>query len=112
MLMGWRMPIPTTSEAGGETPTTSYIYQNVGVTAGISVKVLEDGRILLQGEMEISGIREKATVEENEPDMPIIGTFQQAVSVVLLEGKGLRVAEAPDPDGGSLFLELQADVLK
>ena len=44
-------------------------------------------------------------------DLPIIGTFQQELNVTLKEGKPLRLAEVPDPEGGRVHLEIKAEVL-
>jgi hypothetical protein len=108
MLMGWRTPIPT----GGTGGERSYVYQNVGMTAKLAARVLPSGRILVAGEFEISGVRQEMDGIEKPADMPIIGTFQQALSVLLNQGKALRVAEVPDPDGGTMYLELTAEVLE
>jgi hypothetical protein len=43
--------------------------------------------------------------------MPLIGTFQQDLNVLLRAGKPLRIAEVPDPEGGTMYLELSAEVL-
>lgn len=108
MLVGWRLPIPmtTTPAEGGGKPVTNYIYQNVGVSAEITVARLGGGRISLDGNIEISGARETTGDKQ-----PIIGTFQQAVKVITLEGKKLRIAEGPDPEGGTVALDIEASVL-
>lgn len=111
MMMGWRMPIPTTHlDEDTQSPVTSYVYQNVGVTARLEATYLSDGRVTIAGQIEASGAREDARTEDsNKP--PVIGTFQQVVNVVLKDGTPLRVAEVPDPEGGTLYVQLQADVL-
>jgi len=113
MLMGWRTPIPTTRKADdGEAPVTAYVYQNIGMSASLRTRLVEDGRrILCEGEIEISGMREPDAKSGAPPDMPIIGTFQQALHVLLTPGKPLRVAQAPDPEGGARYLELTAERL-
>ena len=115
LLMGWRVPIPTTRVAdddGGE-PITEYVYQNIGFTANLWVTILEDDRILVQGDIETSGARQgpEEMRESAEDDLPIIGTFQQELNVTLKEGKPLRLAEVPDPEGGRVHLEIKAEVL-
>ncbi len=114
LLMGWRMPIPTRSAAdGGEEPSSmSYVYQNVGVSADVETRVLADGRVLVSGQVEISGARESHVAGIALGKIPLIGTFQQSLHVVLREGKRLRVAEAPDPEAGTLYLDLQVDFLE
>jgi hypothetical protein len=39
----------------------------------------------------------------------MITTFQQVLHVVVTLGQKIRVAEGPDPDGGTLYLDLRAD---
>lgn len=115
MMVGWRTPIPTMSaerEDAGKPPVTSYIYQNVGVNAKLSIKVLDQGRIVLRGAIEISGARESQVADSSGQKAPLIGTFQQNLSVVLTEGKKMRIAEAPDPEGGTVSLDIDATVLR
>ena len=115
MLMGWRVPIPTSRELDGDDsePVTEYVYQNIGFTAELEVAILDDGRILVHGQIEASGVRTgpEAIRKVAGEKLPVIGTFQQDLSVTLKEGKALRVAEVPDPEGGRVHLEIQADVL-
>jgi len=115
MLFGFRTPIPTMSAArdeSGKPPATNFIYQNVGVSAELRVKVLGQGSVLLDGQIEISGAREGPVVGAGGERAPLIGTFQQALKVIAMEGKKLRVAEGPDPEGGTLSLDIEATVLK
>ena len=112
ILMGWRTPIPTeTSSDDGSTPVTSYVYQNIGMTAKIEARVVGDGRILIAGAVEISGARREGQGADVPARAPTIGTFQQELNVLLRDGKPMRVAEMPDPEGGTMFLELEAEVL-
>jgi len=114
MLMGWRTPIPTSSatDAGGAPGSlTSYVYQNVGMTAQIEARVIGNGRILVAGAIEISGARRNSDVVQAPPSMPLIGTFQQDLNVLLRASKSLRIAEVPDPEGGTMYLDLVAEVL-
>jgi len=112
MLMGWRTPIPTTiSSDDGSTPVTSYVYQNVGMTAKIEARIMGDGRILISGAVEISGARREDLSPGASVQAPTIGTFQQELNVLLRNGKPLRVAEVPDPEGGTMYLQLEAEIL-
>lgn len=115
LLMGWRMPIPTTrkpdDDPDGE-PIISYIYQNVGMTARLETQMLDDGRILVAGGIEVSGKRDATDAERNEAGLPIIGTFQQDIYLVLRDGKKLRVAEVPDPEGGTIYIDMTVEVMK
>jgi hypothetical protein len=114
MMVGWRTPIPTTSAAkddSGKAPATNYIYQNVGVNAKLAIKILDKGRILLKGGVEISGARE-SQVGKTDEKVPLIGTFQQTLQATVTDGKKLRVAEGPDPAGGTVSLDIEATVLR
>lgn len=114
MLMGWRTPIPTATTVGEDPdaqPMTSYSYQNIGMSAQVETVILPNGKVLLVGQFELSGGRDQPPTEATETDdLPVIGTFQQSLNVILEPGKPVRVAEVPDHDGGTLFLELIAMV--
>jgi len=112
LLVGWRTPIPTvrSGDADSGEPVTSYVYQNVGMTARLRPILLPDGRLRVDGEVEISGSK-KSEAAETPDEMPAIGTFQQKLDVILEKGQPLRVAEVPDPEGGQLYLELEAHLL-
>ena len=113
ILMGWRTPIPSTHEdADANAKVTSYVYQNVGVSANIEFRAVSPGRFALLGLLEVSGVRESEADVGDSVAPPRIGTYQQQLSVVLEEGKALRVAEMPDPDGGQLYVDLKAETLK
>jgi hypothetical protein len=110
LMMGWRTPIPSKRQevtAGGEIPVTAYTYQNVGVTGHYELNLAGD-KVLLRLQIEVSGAKE---VVEQAGAPPTIGTFQQQLVVLLSNGKPLRIAEVPDHEGGSLFLEVTAEKL-
>jgi hypothetical protein len=114
LLMGWRMPIPTTKARGDDdasAPVTSYVYQNIGMSASLEARVLDAEKIQLVGTIEVSGRREAELAQPEVEGMPVIGTFQQGVNVVLKTGKAMRIAEVPDPDGGTLYLQIQAKIM-
>lgn len=115
LLMGWRMPIPTTQSLGAPDSNDqeiSFVYQNVGMSAHFETRLLAADRILVRGVVEISGKRGGLETEPDPSDPPVIGTFQQELSVVLRDGEPLRVAEVPDPEGGTLFLDLLVEVMR
>jgi len=114
LLMGWRAPIPTRHSADdpAATASTSVVYQNVGVSADLRTEILADGRLRVDGQIEISGARGTPLGDLSSGKAPVIGTFQQMLRVVLQDGKRLRVAEAPDPDGGTVYLDLEAERLQ
>ena len=113
LLMGWRTPIPMTSGAtddGGKAVTT-FTYQNIGVSSSLRVTTVGSAKVAVDGDIEVSGAREGPAVDASGTKAPIIGTFQQHLQVVATEGHKLRVAEVPDPEGGTLYLDLEVDVL-
>jgi hypothetical protein len=90
----------------------SYVYQNIGISANLVTRTLDGNRFLVTGQVEISGVREGTTAVASDAKPPTIATFQQMLSVVLTGGKKLRVAEGPDPDGGTLYLDIRVDRLE
>jgi hypothetical protein len=113
MLMGFRMPVPTSRKpaedaAGSE---VDYVYQNVGFSADLQVSLMSGARALVGGSLELSGPRNAPAGSAAADGLPVIGTFQHELSVVLQAGKALRIAEAPDPEGGMLYVELEFRVL-
>jgi hypothetical protein len=114
ILMGWRAPIPTrqSSAEGSDAPATSFVYQNIGVSADLQTDVLPDRRLVVHGQVEISGARGAPLGDVTSSKPTLIGTFQQALRVVVAPGKRVRVAEAPDPDGGTLHLDIQVDLVE
>ena len=73
--------------------------------------IVRGGQPLI-GKIEISGARESAGAQPGGQKPPLIGTFQQSLKAVVSQGKKLRVAEGPDPEGGSLALDIEASVLR
>jgi hypothetical protein len=113
MLMGWRAPIPTRQSSGeGADAATNFIYQNIGVSADLQTDVLTNGRFAVHGQIEISGARGAPLGDVTSAKPILIGTFQQALRVVVAPGKRMRVAEGPDPEGGTLHLDLQVDLVE
>ena len=114
MLMGWRAPIPTRQSAAdaSEAGSTSFIYQNIGVSSDLQVDVLSDRRLAVHGQVEISGARGAPLGDLTSSKPTLIGTFQQALRVVVTAGKRVRVAEAPDPEGGTVHLDIQVDLVE
>lgn len=121
MLMGWRTPIPTRSSDQGQSDAsaTSYVYQNIGMTADLQTRSVGKTRYSVMGQIEISGTRDgagaaaaaaAAAAPPGKP--PLIGTFNQALNVVVSLGKKVRIAEVPDPEGGSLYIDLRVDLLE
>ena len=59
-----------------------------------------------------TGKRDEPESERNEAGLPIIGTFQQGLYLVMRDGKKLRVAEVPDPEGGNIYIDMQVDFME
>jgi hypothetical protein len=113
LMMGWRTPIPQKRRevtTDGDAPVIAYTYQNIGVTGQLELDMIGD-KILANLQVEVSGPKEGAGEAARSDAPPIIGTFQQQLVVVLTDGKSLRIAEVPDHEGGSLYLEVTAEVL-
>jgi len=111
MIVGFRTPIPTArSNEDGSGAATSFVYQNVGLTALLRPTRYEDGRLRVTGQVEVSSSKASETTGSVQ-GMPVIGTFQQELDVFLEPGKPLRLAEGPDPDGGQRYIELTAALL-
>lgn len=113
MLVGFRTPIPTKTAEGGA-DSIAYIYQNVGVTADLETQSLSGGRFLVSGQIEISGARagDTSAAASTSAKPPMIGTFQQELHVVIPNGKKMRIAEGPDPESGTLYVDLRVDLLE
>jgi len=114
MLVGWRMPIPTGKRGESDDATrTEYVYQNIGLTARFRVAHTPSGPYALDGELEVSGAtKESLQQPATGGTPPVIGTFQQRLSVLLPPNTPLRVAEGPHPEGGTVFVELEAHALE
>jgi hypothetical protein len=115
MLVGWRMPIPTAAKpaegsAPSASPVVNYVYQNIGVSADLDVRILSSGAVALGGTLEVSGTREGKALASGE-NLPIIGTFSQRLMVKATPKTKIRVAEGPDPEGGTLHVDLEVEVL-
>jgi hypothetical protein len=115
LTMGWRVPIPTSTFSGKEDgptggSTTSYTYQNVGLTAHVRAKVIDDV-VALRGEIDVSTARSATRDSAGVPLAPTIGTFQQEFSVLLDERTPLELASVSNPDGGTLSIRIEADIL-
>ena len=115
LMTGWRVPIPTTTSSGEEDgvtcgSTTAYTYQNVGLTAQVRARVMDDVVALL-GEIEVSTAETPTRDRNGTPTAPTIGTFQQQFSVLLTEQAPLELASVASPEGQTLQIRLEADIL-
>jgi hypothetical protein len=118
MMTGWRVPIPTTTSSAGEGDdstcgsTTTFSYQNVGLTARLRAKVhYPDALVALRGAVEVSTAKEATRSATGTPRAPTIGAFQQEFSVLMEEGTPLELASVSKPEGGSLKVRLEVDIL-
>ena len=103
------MSIPVTrlnsAEGGGK--ITSFNYQNIGFTAKIEAKVLDNGQIRLAGQIEDSSLG--ATGKDGRP---IIQTLQQRILATLQDGVPLRINRVEEQGTRSLYIQVQAEVLE
>ena len=93
------------SGAGGGS-FTSYSYQHVGLTVRLHGSVLDDGRIVVAGKVEIS-----SPSPARQPDeAPEVASFDYQFNAVLADGVETLLAEIPEPDGGTRTLRLTVAV--
>lgn len=111
LLTGWRYPIPTSeaTAAANVSEVTSFSYQNVGVSANIDTRIIEQDRIQLRGVVEISDVEPGPTFAGRAA--PKLGTFRHRFHVVLADGASQLISQVPKPGGGSASLELTAQIL-
>lgn len=108
---GMRVPIAVTSldtsAVPGKqvTPITSYQYQEVGFRAEVRVRLLANGKISLQAEIEDSRLA------AGEGFQPELDSRTQNVDAVLTQGEPLRILHAADPESGSFTLDVEASLL-
>jgi general secretion pathway protein D len=82
VLIGDRIPIPTTSFNTGQTvgsnivPITSYTYQNVGITVQIEPRVHHNKEVTLRVSLEASQVTGSVPTGTGGQEQPIIGTRQ------------------------------------
>ena len=103
---GWKVPIPTasTSTEGGEEMVTAYSYQDVGFLARIDGRIEGASRVHATGRIEVSA------VESGDASTPTIASFSQRFDVFVGDGDEVTLARAPRPDGGSVSLQLAAEI--
>jgi general secretion pathway protein D len=91
LLIGDRVPIPTTSFNTSNTvgtnvlPITSFTYQNVGLNLQIEPRVHHNKEVTLQIQIEISQIT--GQIESTSGSQPIIGTRQIQTVIRLRDGE-------------------------
>jgi general secretion pathway protein D len=93
ILIGQRIPIPTTSFNTGSTvggnivPMTSYTYQNVGITLQLEPRVHHNKEITLKTEVEVSSVAGYVNVLGGGAAQPIIGTRNIKTVIRLRDGE-------------------------
>lgn len=92
------------SEGGGT--FTSYSYQHVGLTVRLHGSVLDDGRVVVAGKVEISS---PSPVQQSD-EAPEVASFDYDFNAVLRNGVEAVLAEVPEPDGGTRTLKLTVEV--
>ena len=92
ILIGERVPIPTTSFNTGNTigtnvvPITSFTYQNVGITVQVEPRVHHNKEVTLQVQVEVSGVTGQVDAGGGI-SQPIIGTRQIQTVIRLRDGE-------------------------
>ena len=90
--------------------STSYTYQNVGLTAELRAKVLSETQVVLRGDIEVSAAKESTGTHAGAA--PTIGTFDQRFNVLLDDGKPLELAQVSNPEGGTVSIRVEANLMK
>jgi hypothetical protein len=100
VLSGQRIPFdaPATQPAG-EMAVAAYTYQNVGMTIQIETKILDDRRMKISGQIEMSYVERAEGGAAADP--PIVGTFRQQIAATLTDGKPATVSRIARPGGGT-----------
>lgn len=115
LMTGWRVPIPSTTYRGQDenveaATSTSYTYQNVGLTAELRARVLSDKQVVLKGNIELSAAKESTGTRAGAA--PTIGTFDQQFNVLLDNGKPLELAQVSNPEGGAVSIRVEANLMR
>jgi general secretion pathway protein D len=93
ILIGQRIPIPTTSfntsstVGGNIVPLTSYTYQNVGITVQIEPRVHHNKEVTLKIDVEVSNVAGVINVIGQGGAQPIIGTRNIKTVIRLRDGE-------------------------
>ena len=93
ILIGDRVPIPTTSFNSSQTvggniiPITSFTYQNVGITVQVEPRVHHNQEVTLKVSVEISQVTGVVQTGEGGVSQPIIGTRQIQTVIRLRDGE-------------------------
>ena len=110
LTQGFRVPIPTTSspkKEGSEiVPITSISYQNVGFTVDVEVNIFDKDRFRL-----VASVEDSHLARMTQEGHPVIATASQRLDVTLVNGKSHRITMTEDPEYGSMFLEITAEIL-
>ena len=93
ILIGDRVPIPTTSFNSSQTiggnivPITSFTYQNVGITVQVEPRVHHNQEVTLKVSVEVSQVTGVISTGEGGVSQPIIGTRQIQTVIRLRDGE-------------------------
>ena len=112
LFTGSRVPIPATTfqaaTQGAEVvPYTSYVYQNVGFSAEVRARVLPDGRIQLDAEIEDSALDSSVGRER-----PAVTSWTQKLGAIVADGEPMEIIRLEEGRGHPTVLEIRADVVK
>lgn len=99
---GLRMPIPTSV---GEPGQTTYSYQNVGFSLNAKAILLDNNQIQVDLSLEDSSIARPGKV-------PVIATVNASTNTLLTAGKPLQLTNIQGSADESMFIEIEANILK
>jgi len=112
---GRRVPIPATTFNTSNTigtsmvPVTSFTYQHVGLETRISARVMDDGRVAIEGQLADSRLDGSMGEGDGSIARPVISFSQHGVEAVLSEGEPLRTLVFDGIERS--FFEIEAEVL-
>lgn len=116
--VGRKVPIAATTFSskaisdGAIVPITSYTYQNVGFQATFQPKVLDDGRVELEGTIESSFIGGPEAGVGSPGQPTVVTVLQQLGGVVLKPDVPLVLKHLADAKSGPVTLTIKATTMR
>jgi hypothetical protein len=115
LLAGNRVPfaasatVPGKEGETGTIPVAAYTYQNLGITIQAEPKILDDSRMNVSGQIEITDAEPGAAGSIGP--QPIVTTFRQQFAATLTAGKPTTVARFSRHDGGTMDIVLEGRIV-
>ncbi len=114
-----QVPVRTTTVAGDNSgaasPVVAYSYRNMSLNLDVSNVTVEGNRVQLHLAVEYSPVDERTAEARDIETLASFASFQQAMTLVLDNGKPLVVAESSDPvatRNRKVRLEARATILQ